>query len=154
FAMDIRCEQFFPCTGFSGYKYACVRTCDARRLLDRVQKRDARTDHLRTFADNFAKTFILATHARLFERIVKDQQYSVASERFLEEVERAGPGRFDRVGDRAVARNHDDRRAVVVLAQPAQKVNSVAVRELNVEKICIGAAGVAAKLFGGSVDRY
>src|SRR5688572_30839938 len=40
-----------------------------------------------------------------------------------------------------MARDHDDRSAVVALPQQSQKIDAVAVGKPNVKKVCVGAPG-------------
>ena len=76
------------------------------------------------------------------EGVLDGHQNAVAAERFFEEIESSGAGGFDGIGDGAVAGNHDDGRGCHVLPDGAQQVDAVAIGQLHIEEVGVGATAV------------
>src|SRR4051812_4134741 len=75
FPVNVLGKQFFACSRFSLKQNAGVRSRDARSLIEHVEKGGGVADHLRRFADDFAKPFVLALKSRLAQGIFYPQQY-------------------------------------------------------------------------------
>ena len=93
-------------------------------------------------AHQFAQPLVLLAQGGLLDGVLHGQQHAVAAQRLLQEIEGAGARGFHRVGDGAVAGNHDGRRRRAVLPHGLQQVDAVAVRQLHVEQVGVGALGV------------
>ena len=100
------------------------------------------TDHLGGRAHQFAQPLILLPQGGVLQRVLHRQQHAVAAQRLFQEIESAGARGFHRVGDGAVAGDHDGRRRRAVLLAPPQQVDAVAVGQLHVEQVGVGAPGV------------
>ena len=66
-------------------------------------------------AHQFAQPLVLLPQVGLLQRVLHGQQHAVAAQRLLQEIEGAGARGFHRVGDGAVAGDHDGRRGGAVL---------------------------------------
>src|SRR6476659_4758838 len=112
-----------------------------------MQKRRTRTNHARIVANDLAKLFVSLAETCMLESVFEGQQDAVAREGLLEQVESAVARGFDGVGDSAVTGYHVHWSVIVVLPEKSQEIDSVVVRQLYVEKECIGApfCGISAK---------
>ncbi len=117
-----------------------------RRFGHRAPERRALADHSWRLAHQVAECLILDLQVRSLQRVLDDEQHAIARERLLEEIERAVSRRLDRVLDRPVARDHDHGRRIAALSQPAQHVQTAAVRQPHVEQVEIGATGETLRL--------
>ena len=70
-------------------------------------------------AHQLAQPLVLRAQAGLLQRVLHGQQHAVAAQRLLQKIEGAGARGFHRVGDGAVAGNHDGRRRRRRSAAPA-----------------------------------
>src|SRR5690242_7924006 len=92
---------------------------------------------------------VLAGQVHVLEGVAQREENTVRVERLLEEIVGAQLGRFDRGLDGAVARDHDDLRARVELAQLAQRLEAVHALHLHVEQHEVGPElGVHAQRLG------
>ena len=155
-AVDVRGEQLLAGSRFAGQQHAGVGPRDLRGLVDHVAERVAPADHLRRVADQLPEPLVLALQIRSLDRVLDHEEHAVAGQRLLQEVERAGSRRLDRVADRAVTGDHDHRRGIVALLQRAQDVDAVAVGKAHVEQVQVGPARGAMRLKLGdrSADRH
>ncbi len=110
-----------------------------RRALDRLAQaaHGRRASHQRLHAALRDGAPLLAgvpTQAPGFDRVAQREQNPVALERFLEEVEGAAAGRFDRGRHVGVAADHQHRHVVAALAQLPQGLEPVHLRHPEVEQ--------------------
>ncbi len=151
--VEVRGEQFFAGAGFADEQHAGVGAGRHGGLFHRAQEGGAGADHLGSGADDLAQFFVLLPQRGLRERVFEGHQHAVAAERLFEEVESAGAGGFDGVGDGGVAGDHDDRRFHFLLLQPAQQVDAAAIGEAHVEEEDVHALGIGEGFeFGGGFE--
>ena len=107
--MQVCGEEFFARAGFADQQHTRIGLCSHGGLGNSAFKRGAGTDHARTGADDLTQFLILLPECCLRERILNCHQDAFAAERLFEEVESAGAGCFDCIGNGGVARDHDHR---------------------------------------------
>src|SRR5215469_13440588 len=131
--MNVLGEEFFSCTGLAAQKNPGIRPRNKCGLFDCVPEHGARADHLRPLAQNLAEALIFTFQHRLLDRIFHNNQDPIARERLFKKIESAGTQSLYRIGYGAVAGDHDSWNV-----QDLQKIDSVAVRQADVEQTHIG----------------
>ena len=95
-------------------------------------------DHPRA-ADHLPQSPILFAQLGFIERVLQREQNFFAAQRLLQKIESARARRLHRVGDGAVARDHQHRRIDVVGSHPADQIDAAAVRQTDIDQIGVGA---------------
>src|SRR5690349_1442792 len=117
--MDVGSQQLLASSRFTSEQDTGVGSRHLRRLTEDVAERVTSSDHLRRIADDFPIALVLALQIRSLERVLDDEQYSVARERLLEKVEGTASCRLDRVANRRVPGDHHHRCRILALLQRA-----------------------------------